>query len=129
MPEQPRIAIVDDEEAVRRSLRRLLRVAGFEGVEYASGEQFLQGCIGSRPHCALIDLHMPGLSGTETQERMTRAGIHLPVIIITAHGDPAIRERCAALGVHALLLKPFDGEYLLKLIRSVLRPVRADSQP
>ena len=127
-PYPARIAIVDDEDAVRKSLRRLLRVAGFEGMDYASGTEFLQACSNNWPHCALIDLQMPGLTGIETQERLTRAGIHLPVIIITAHADAVVRERCTALGIRALLLKPFDGEQLLSLIASIVGNARTDSQ-
>lgn len=126
MTKRALVAIVDDEWAVRKSLLRLLRAAGIDAQPYASGQELLDACRLDCPDCVLIDLQMQGLTGIDVQERLACAGIRAPVVIITANDDPEARRKCIALGVDAYLLKPVDGEYLLKVIRSLLGRKEAD---
>ena len=83
------IAVVDDEESVRKALKRLLRAAGMEVDSYASGQEFLDG--GQRPDCVVLDLHMPSMSGLQLLQRIHKMSKRLPVIVITAHEQAETR--------------------------------------
>jgi FixJ family two-component response regulator len=117
-----RIALVDDESSVRIALGRLLRVANYEVRAYASGEEFL-GAIGDEmPDCALLDVHLPGLSGIEVQMRLQISHPQLPVVFITASHDPAIELSAMRAGGLRVLRKPVSGSELLASIVCVLQP-------
>ncbi len=115
------VAIVDDEEAVRRALRRLLLVAGIDVETFASGDEFLESLETRLPDCALIDLRLPGLTGLDVQERLVEAGIRLPTVIITGHDEAGIAERALAAGASAYLSKPLDEESLLAAVASAVQ--------
>ncbi len=100
------IGIVDDDASVLRALRRLLGGAGFTVKAFESAEEFLGLQHPESIQCLLLDVHMPGLSGFELQERLTDAQI--PIIFITANDDAPTRERAQRGGV-AYLPKPFDA--------------------
>jgi FixJ family two-component response regulator len=110
------IAVVDDEESVRSAVVRLLRSAGFSSRGFASGEEFLDSWHFDRPEYLLLDLQMPGLSGTEVQAALNLAGAKFPVIIITAHDGPTVREESTRLGAVAYLCKPVDASALLRAV-------------
>ena len=117
---KPRIAVVDDEPAIRKSLVRLLGAAGFEVHAYASGQDMLDACHQMHFDCALIDLQMPGLNGFQVFEELRRSNQRMPVIIMTASGDPVVRKSSSELGIDLLLLKPLDGEGLLRTLRTLV---------
>jgi FixJ family two-component response regulator len=110
------IAVVDDEESVRNAIVRLLRSAGFAARGFASGEEFLRSWHFDRPDCLLLDLQMPDLSGTEVQQALNEAGAKFPIIIITAHDKPSVREESMRLGAAAYLCKPLDVSALLQVV-------------
>lgn len=112
----PVIAVIDDEEQIRRALLRLLRAAGMEARAYASGQEFLAGWRADPPACVVLDLQMPGLNGLETLQCLVQIGAQLPVVIITAHDEPAMRDRCLRAGARAYLCKPLDDRVLLDAI-------------
>src|SRR3954469_19548117 len=112
----PVVAIVDDEDGVRRSLERLLRSAGISSTGFSSGAAFLESLDTGKPGCVVLDLHMPGVSGFEVQTRMGEAGFHIPVIVITGHDSTESRERVRALGAVAYLRKPVAAKALLEAI-------------
>jgi FixJ family two-component response regulator len=114
------IAVVDDEESVRIALRRLLRSASLDVETFSSGAEFLDSLKSHRPACALLDLHMPHVSGFAVQARLAEAGIRLPVVVITAHDSEETRERALAAGVVAYLRKPVDDQTLLDAIASAI---------
>ena len=114
------IAVVDDDESVRRATRRLLRAAGFEAETYASGTEFLEAIKHSRPSCVIVDLHMPGMSGLEVQSRLAVSGFEIPVLFITAYDDPGARDRALQAGAVSYLRKPFTEEALLQAIDSAI---------
>jgi CheY-like chemotaxis protein len=97
------IAVVDDEASVRKSIARLLGLAGFEPRVYGSGLQFLDACGVEPPACALIDVQMPGLTGTEVCERVVESGIGIPLIMMSANDDPEVRAMCLAIGAACFL--------------------------
>jgi FixJ family two-component response regulator len=109
----PLIAVVDDEEPVRRALSRLLRSAGFDSETFPSGDQFLETYAEQRPDCILLDLHMPKVDGLGVQSRLAKAGIQIPVIVITGRNTVEARERAMKAGAVAYLRKPIDAEALL----------------
>ena len=111
-----RVAVVDDEESVRKALARLLRAAGLEVETYASGADFLAAVRGFRPDCVLIDLHMPCVGGFEVHESLASEGLAIPVIVVTGQDKPEYRDRARELGVAAYLCKPVQGSVLLDAI-------------
>ena len=115
-----RIAVVDDEETVRRALHRLFTAANCEGLSFGTGAEFLEALPTSAPDCVVLDLQMPGMTGLEVLERLSAAGSHLPTLIITAHDESGSREQCLAAGAVAYLRKPLDGQVLLENIFAAL---------
>src|SRR5262245_31289883 len=103
---RPLVAVVDDAESVRAALMRLLRASGLDCVGFASGEEFLGSLATRRPDCLVIDLQMAGLNGREVQRQLSGLPKPFPLIIITAHDEPTIREQCLADGASAYLRKP-----------------------
>jgi FixJ family two-component response regulator len=110
------IAVVDDEESVRNAVVRVLRAAGFAARGFASGTEFLMSWHFDRPEFLLLDLQMPDMSGTEVQQALNEAGAKFPVIIISAHDAPGVREESMRLGAAAYLCKPFDLDALLRAV-------------
>jgi FixJ family two-component response regulator len=113
----PLIAVVDDEAPVRTMLRRALRFAGFEVATFASGEEFLDALPNRLPACAILDVHLPGLSGLEVERRVRAQRVRVPVVLITASDDPALDRSAAAAGAIRLLRKPFSTDALLAAVR------------
>jgi FixJ family two-component response regulator len=116
----PFIAVVDDDEPVRKALKRLLRASGLDAESYASGQAFLDGAAARPPDCVLLDLHMPGLSGRELLAHIARLAVPPPVVVITAHDTPETREQCLAAGAAAYLRKPLEDRLLLNAISAEL---------
>jgi FixJ family two-component response regulator len=110
------IAVVDDEESVRKAVVRVLHAAGFDARGFASAQEFLDSWHFDRPDCLLLDLQMPDLSGQELQRALKWAGATFPIVIISAHDAPSIREECMRLGAVAYLNKPLDIGALLQVV-------------
>jgi FixJ family two-component response regulator len=119
------IAVVDDEEAVRLALARMLRASQFEVNAYASGPEFLESLASAVPDCVVLDFQMPGMTGREVQRALTLAGQRVPVVVVTAHDQPALREQCLADGAVAYLAKPLRRDILIQAIDSAVRRTRA----
>jgi CheY-like chemotaxis protein len=117
----PYIAIVDDEEPVRKALKRLLRASGLEAESYASGKEFLEAIVLRRPDCVVLDLHMPGMSGLEVLRELRDGRAPLPAVVITAYEEPETREQCLAAGAAAYLRKPLDERLLLNAISPTVK--------
>jgi len=110
------VAIVDDEESVRRALLRLLRAANMDAEAFASGEAFLSSLDKIRPDCVVLDLQMPGLTGRDVQKRLISMHINLPVILITAHDDMVTQQQSLSDGAASYLRKPLRGDLLVRSI-------------
>ena len=117
------IAIVDDEECVRKALERLLRSAGHRVACFRSGEDFLYSLENCRPDCTILDLHLPGLSGLDVQRCLRRNRNSLPCIIITGKDEPETRERVLASGAVGYLTKPLDARKLFDMISEAVTGV------
>jgi FixJ family two-component response regulator len=111
------VAVVDDDEAVRRALSRLVRSLGFEAEAFASGEDFLAALEGRPPDCVVLDLHMPKIDGFEVQARLARSGLPVPVVVITGHDSPEAQARAMRGGAAAYLCKPLDERTLMEAIQ------------
>lgn len=111
-----RISVLDDDASVRNALSRLLRASDFEVHAYGTGEEFLAAIRGFHPHCAIIDLHMPGMSGRDVQRHIAETETDIAVIVITGHDSPKSRTECLSDGASAYLTKPVDETLLLAAI-------------
>lgn len=120
MSTRRRVAVVDDDQSVRKALRRLLRAADFEAEAYGSGTDFLDALAAAVPHCLVLDLQMPEMTGLEVQQRLAERGIRLPIVIITGHSEPYMEAKCLAAGAGAYLRKPLDEKVLLAAINGAI---------
>jgi FixJ family two-component response regulator len=120
------IAVVDDDPSVLKALSRLLRTRGFDAKTFVSAQEFLAALPDGLPECLVVDLQMPGMSGLDLQQQLKRSGIRIPTIVITAHGDAGVRERCEAAGTIAFLLKPLQDTSLFAAVDEALRQGRED---
>lgn len=118
--EAPLIAVVDDEEPVRRALLRLLRSARYRAEAFASASTFLESLPLRFPDCLILDLQMPTMTGFELQERLGQLDRRLPVIVITAYDEAGTRDRCLAMGARHYFRKPVEGNDLLDAVESVV---------
>jgi FixJ family two-component response regulator len=123
----PLIAVVDDETPVRTMLRRVLRLADYEVATFASGEEFLASLAAGPPACAVVDIHMPGLSGLDVELRMRAQNCRVPMVLITASDDPALDRSAAAAGAICLLRKPFSTDALLAAVHRALGESATDA--
>jgi FixJ family two-component response regulator len=113
------IVIVDDDESVRRALKRLLKSSDFRVEVFASARDFLDFAHLRETSCLILDVRMPGMDGLELQRQLA-ASHHIPIIFITGHGDEDTRERALQAGAAGFLAKPFSEEALLSAVHSAL---------
>jgi two-component system response regulator FixJ len=116
---KPTILIVEDDKAVRHSLRMVLETYGYEVEEFASGEElFDQGQL-ERSGCVILDVNLPGASGLETLEKMRAMNFALPAIVVSGRGGRNLHERAKGLNAIAFFDKPVDIDALLAAISSI----------
>lgn len=116
----PLIAAVDDDFRVRESIKSLLESAGYAPLIFSSAEEFLQSGKLAAATCVITDVRMPGMDGIELQRRIRLQRPALPVILISGHYDPEVRQTALDGGAVDVLFKPFDATDLLKIIQSAL---------
>ena len=116
-----RIAIVDDDESIRKSLRRLLTGSGFDVEVFASGTEFIASLEMRSPDALVLDMYMPELNGLEIQDWLVAHGRKIPVIFITAQDSPQLRSKALAGGAVAYLEKPVHKETLLASLHEALQ--------
>jgi two-component system response regulator FixJ len=114
------IHVVDDDEAIRRSVGFMLRKAGHTVESYASGTEFLKSVTRDTQGCVLLDVRMPDIDGLEVQARLSHQGITLPVIMLTGHGDVTLAVRAVKAGAIEFLEKPFERSALVHAIDEAL---------
>ena len=114
------IAVIDDEELVRTSLQRLLKIAGYPVAAFTSAEEFVTSGRLQEVRCLIADIRMPGMSGLDLQSQLNAEGYQIPIIFITAHGDEKMRIRAMRDGAVAFLAKPYDNAVLLDRVRACL---------
>ncbi len=116
----PLISVVDDDDAVRKSLQSLIRSVGFAVKLFASAEEFLSSEELRSTRCLILDVRMHGMNGFELQRQLRASNPEIPVIFITAHGNDATRSQALKDGAVAYLRKPFSEQSLLNAIESAL---------
>ena len=114
------VFVVDDDEAMRNSLRWLVESEGLNVETFGSADDFLSAYYPGRAGCALLDVRMPGMSGLELQEYLSSRQLHIPVIIITGHGDVSMAVKAMKAGALDFIEKPFSDEQLIGSIRRAL---------
>lgn len=128
-PTKPIIFIVDDDPSIRLALENLISSTGQQAETYATAHDFLHDCPRDPAGCLVLDVQMPGLSGLDLQGELNHAGIHLPVIFITGHGDIPTTVRAMKAGAVEFMTKPISDAGLLAAINQALerdRLARAD---
>ena len=125
----PHVAIVDDEEPVRKALMRLMRSVGLSVETFGSGPEFLKSIETRLPDCVVLDLHMPHMNGFNVQALLARKYAALPVIIITGHDLPQARERAMENGASAFLRKPVLDHILLDAISAATASPQLGGSP
>lgn len=120
MPEECFVYIVDDDDGMRASLRDLLRSVGYNVRDFSSAAEFIEAQLEEAPGCLISDVRLPGGSGLELQQRLTREGVGLPVILMTGFGDVRMSVQGMKAGAVDFLEKPFRDQDLLDAITAAL---------
>jgi len=121
----PIVFVVDDDLSVRRSTERLMRSAGLDVQSFSSAREFLKNPRPKRPACLVLDVRMPGLNGMDLQDQLAQAGISIPIIFITAHGDIPMSVRAMKSGAAEFLTKPFRSRSLLAAVQTAIEKDRS----
>lgn len=119
------VFVVDDDASMRRSLDTLLRSVGLDVHLFSSAQEFMQAERPDALGCLVLDVRLPGMSGLAFQQELAKAGIALPVIFITGHGDVPMTVRAMKAGAVEFLTKPFDDQVLLDAIDAAIERDRA----
>jgi FixJ family two-component response regulator len=120
----PTVFIIDDDADLRASIQGLLRAEGLPSESFATAEEFLhKQCDG--PGCLVLDVSLPGVSGLELQRSLADAGVRIPIIFITGHGDIPMTVKAIKFGAVEFLTKPFDDQDLLDAIQQAFARDRA----
>jgi two-component system response regulator FixJ len=114
------VFVVDDDAGMRDALTQLLEAAGLRVECHADGPAFLVAYSGDRPGCLILDMAMPGMSGTEVQAALKTRGLPLPILFLTGHGDIPMAVRAVQEGAVDFLEKPIPGSTLLERVKSAL---------
>jgi FixJ family two-component response regulator len=118
-PPSSRVAVIEDDAVSRSALGRLLQAGGFEPALFSSAETFIASWANRAWLCLIVDVHLTGMSGIDLQQRLRSEGCEVPIIITTGDRADMLRERAQQAGCTAFLLKPFSGDTLLPLLRSL----------
>jgi FixJ family two-component response regulator len=120
MATPPLVCVVDDDESVRESLPELLKSFGFSVKAFSSAEDFLGSDVAVQTRCLILDIRMPGMSGSDLQRELKARHQDIPIVFITAHADIEDRRHVLEEGAIDCLLKPFSEDTLLRAVRAAL---------
>jgi FixJ family two-component response regulator len=119
-PMKPLISIVDDDQAVREALQRMLQSYGFATAVFASAAQFLASGHPRDESCLILDVRMPEITGLGLHHQLVSGGCRIPIILITGSPTSVERERAISMGVVSYLAKPLDERVLIETLREAL---------
>jgi FixJ family two-component response regulator len=114
--EEPIVYVVDDDAVMREALSSLFRSVDLPVKVFSSAHELLQGTLADRPSCLVLDIRLPGVSGLEFQGELVKAGIHIPIIFMTGHGDISMSVRAMKAGAVDFLEKPFRHQEMLDAV-------------
>jgi FixJ family two-component response regulator len=118
MPQSaPTVFVIDDDIEVRLSIQGLLKAAGLHSEPFGTAEEFLRSKVQDGPSCLVLDVSLPGADGLELQRKLADAGVRIPIIFITGHGDIPMTVKAIKSGAVEFLTKPFVDEDLLNAIQ------------
>ena len=116
-PSTPTVFVIDDDVDVRASIQGLLKAVGLRSESFETAEEFLRNEEPNGPGCLVLDVSLPGVSGLELQRKLADAGVRIPIIFITGHGDIPMTVKAIKSGAVEFLTKPFIDEDLLNAIQ------------
>jgi FixJ family two-component response regulator len=119
------VFIVDDDESICEAICNLLDSVGLRGEPYHSTQEFVRSGRSGHPGCLVLDVRLPGMTGVEFQEELAKAGINMPIIFMTAHGDIPMVRKVMKAGAIEFLTKPFQKEELLSAIHQAFEKLQA----
>jgi len=123
------VYVVDDDDALRDALGMLFRTAGLKVETFPSAAAFMERAKPAQPACLVLDIRMPGLSGTELQDELIERGVHVPIIFITGHGDIPMAVAAVKKGAFDFIEKPFDDyELLCQVLNALEEPEDARAE-
>jgi FixJ family two-component response regulator len=125
MPHRTHVAILDDDQSVRTAIGRLLKTSEMTVDSCATSLELFGAIAVNNPDCVVLDLQMPGMNGIDVMSSLSRRGVQVPVIVITAYDEPNSKETCLQAGATAFLRKPLDADELLRTIDTIVG-ARAD---
>ena len=114
------VVVIDDDASVRAALTELFGSVGLEVRLYASAGAFLEARIPDTTSCLVLDVRLPEMSGIKVQEKLSRAGVYVPIVFVTGHGDVAMAVRAMKAGAIDFLTKPFRSQDLLDAVFAAL---------
>ena len=117
---EPMVFVVDDDESLRKALKRLIKSVGMNVETFATAREFLSRQHYEGPSCLVLDVRMPGLSGLDLQQELVKADLTLPIIFITGHGNIPMSVQAIKAGAIDFLEKPFEDQALLDLIQNAI---------
>ena len=117
----PTVFIIDDDRGMRQAIHDLVESVGLRAESFATGEQFLSNRRTGDPRCLVLDVRLPKMSGLDFQRQLAEAGVQIPIIFITAHGDIPMSVRALKSGAVEFLTKPFRDQDLLDAIQQALQ--------
>ena len=117
---EPMVFVVDDDESLRKALKRLIKSVGMNVETFATARDFLSRQHYEGPSCLVLDVRMPGLSGLDLQQELVKADLILPIIFITGHGNIPMSVQAIKAGAIDFLEKPFEDQALLDLIQNAI---------
>jgi len=114
------VFIIDDDARMSAAMQRLLKSVGLRAESFATPQEFLQRGLPDGPNCLVLDVRLPGMSGLDVQRRLIEAGVQIPIIFITGHGDIPMTVKAMKSGAVEFLTKPFRDQDLLDAIQQAL---------
>jgi FixJ family two-component response regulator len=125
LPSTPTVFVIDDDAEVRMSIQGLLKAAGLRSESFATAEEFLCNKAPEGPSCLVLDVSLPGVDGLELQRKLIDAGMRIPIVFITGHGDIPMTVKAIKSGAVEFLTKPFVDQELLNAIEQAFDRDRA----
>jgi FixJ family two-component response regulator len=122
---RPTVFVIDDDAGMRMAIQGLLKSVGLRSETFGAAEEFLRNKPPDGPSCLVLDVSLPGVNGLEFQRELAVAGVHIPIIFITGHGDIPMTVKAMKSGAVEFLTKPFQDQELLDAIHQALDRDRA----